>query len=77
MAHDVFVDYLDEDFPVGNAIVTGLENKGIRCWTETRDLTPGPPYSVAINTAIKASRIMVVVISGNSSQSRGFVEKWE
>ena len=75
MAHDVFVDYLDEDFPVGNAIVTGLENKGIRCWTETRDLTPGPPYSVAINTAIKASRIMVVVISGNSNQSRGFVEE--
>lgn len=40
MAYDIFVSYSSKDKPVADAVVAGLEQKGIRCWIAPRDLTP-------------------------------------
>jgi len=77
MAHDVFVSYSSKDKPVADAVVAGLEGKGIRCWIAPRDVTPGTSWGEAIVDAIEASRVMVVILSGNSNQSRQVVREVE
>ena len=77
MAHDVFVSYSKEDKPVADAVVAGLENKGIRCWVAPRDITPGSSWGEAIISAIERSRFMVIILSGNSNRSKQVVREVE
>jgi hypothetical protein len=77
MAHDVFVSYSSKDKPVADAIVAGLESRGIRCWFAPRDVTPGTSWGGAIIGAIEGSRIMIVILSGNSNQSRQVIREVE
>jgi hypothetical protein len=77
MAHDVFVSYSKEDKPVADAVVAGLENKGIRCWVAPRDITPGSSWGDAIISAIEGSRFMVVILSGSSNRSKQVVREVE
>jgi hypothetical protein len=70
MAHEVFVSYSNKDKPVADAVVTGLESEGIRCWFAPRDVTPGTSWGQAIVDAIEASSIMVIILSENSNNSR-------
>jgi hypothetical protein len=77
MAHDVFVSYSNKDKPVADAVVAGLENKGIRCWVAPRDITPGSSWGEAIISAIEGSRFMVIILSGNSNQSKQVVREVE
>lgn len=77
MAHDVFVSYSHKDKPVADAVVAGLEQKGIRCWIAPRDVTPGTSWGDAIIGAIEACKIMIVILSANSNQSRQVVREVE
>jgi hypothetical protein len=70
MAHDVFISYSSSDKSAADAVVAGLEQKGIRCWVAPRDLTPGISWGQGIADAIEASKVMVVILSQNSNQSR-------
>ena len=70
MAHDIFVSYSSKDKPVADAVVAGLEQKGIRCWIAPRDLTPGVSWGKGISDAIEQSKVMVVILSENSNNSR-------
>ena len=56
MAHEVFVSYSTKDKPVADAVVTGLESNGIRCWFAPRDVTPGTSWGHAIADAIEANK---------------------
>ena len=77
MAHDVFVSYSSKDKPVADAVVAGLEQREVRCWFAPRDVTPGTSWGDAIINAIEGSRIMVVLLSGNSNDSRQVVREVE
>jgi hypothetical protein len=77
MAHDVFISYSNKDKPVADAVVASLESTGIRCWFAPRDVTPGTSWGQAIVHAIEASRIMVIILSENSNQSRQVVREVE
>jgi len=77
MAHDVFVSYSSRDKPVADAVVAGLESKGIRCWVAPRDITPGSSWGDAIINAIEASHFMVIILSGNSNRSKQVVREVE
>jgi len=70
MAHDVFISYSSSDKAVADGVVAGLEQKGIRCWVAPRDLTPGISWGQGIAEAIESSKVMVVILSENSNQSR-------
>ena len=41
MSHDIFVSYSSKDKAVADAIVSALENSGLRCWVAPRDVKPG------------------------------------
>lgn len=69
MAHDVFISYSAEDGSTADAVASGLETRGIRCWVAPRDVLPGVVYSEAIIGAINASRILVLVFSSRSNVS--------
>ena len=77
MAHDVFISYSNKDKPVADAVVAGLESKGIRCWVAPRDITPGSSWGQAIINAIETSRFMVIILSGNSNRSKQVVREVE
>ncbi len=70
MAHDVFISYSSKDKTAADAVVAGLEQKGVRCWVAPRDLTPGISWGKGIADAIEASQVMVVILSENSNQSK-------
>lgn len=69
-AHDVFVSYSSINKPVADAIVSRLEQEGVRCWFAPRDVIPGQNFAEAILEAIESSRLMVVVLSNQSNQSQ-------
>jgi hypothetical protein len=69
MAVDVFISYSGEDKPIADAICSGLETVGIRCWIAPRDIPPGLNYAKELIHAIDDSSMMVVVFSSHSNQS--------
>ncbi|RPI81225.1 MAG: TIR domain-containing protein [Chloroflexi bacterium] len=77
MAHDVFISYSNKDKTVANAVLAGLEDQGIRCWIAPRDVDPGSLWSEAIVNAIGSSKVMIVIMSGNSNNSKQVVREVE
>ncbi|HVN13283.1 MAG TPA: TIR domain-containing protein, partial [Kineosporiaceae bacterium] len=75
--HDVFVSYSTGDKPIADAIVSRLEQAGIRCWVAPRDVIPGQVFAEAIVQAIHASRMMVVIVSGHANQSHHVLREVE
>ncbi len=69
MAHDVFISYSSKDKPTADAVCAALESRGVRCWIAPRDVLPGVPYAAALVSALRDSRIMVLVFSSDSNQS--------
>jgi hypothetical protein len=76
-AHDVFVSYSTHDKPIADAIVSRLEQAGIRCWVAPRDIIPGQLWGEAILRAIETARLMVVVVSGAANGSRQVIREVE
>jgi hypothetical protein len=74
-AHDVFVSYSGHDKPVADAIVSRLEQAGIRCWVAPRDAIPGEFFGKSIVEAIESSRLMVIVLSGEANQSQNVLRE--
>ncbi len=69
MAHDVFISYATEDTLVAEAVRDRLEDSTIGCWMAPRDIPPGTSWAAAIDKAIDASKLMVLVLSSQSNGS--------
>jgi predicted ATPase/class 3 adenylate cyclase len=69
MAHDVFISYSSNDKPIADAVVAGLELKGVRCWIAPRDLIPGIQWAQGICEAVEKSKVLVIIFSENSNRS--------
>jgi TolB-like protein/Tfp pilus assembly protein PilF len=65
-APPVFVSYASQDAAVADTIVEALERRGVKCWIAPRDVVPGEFYADAIVGAINATRIVLVVLTGNA-----------
>lgn len=66
VSSDVFISYASQDKARAETVCEALERAGIVCWIAPRDVTPGEFYADAIVGAINATRIVVVVLTGNS-----------
>jgi len=77
MAHDVFVSYSQQDKAVADAVVARLEQDGTRCWIAPRDIVPGTSWGDAIVDAIAASKVMILILSVDSSRSRQVIREVE
>jgi len=70
MAHDVFISYSSKDKAVADAVCTGLEIAGIRCWIASRDILPSEEFDDAIVQAIIGAKLVVVIFSSNVFDSK-------
>ena len=70
LAHDVFISYSHIDKSAADAACATLEAAGIRCWIAPRDISPGAEWGEAIIDAINSARVMVLIFSSNTNESR-------
>jgi len=70
MPHDVFISYSSIDKAAAFAACATFEAAGIRCWIAPRDVAAGAEWAEEIINAIESARIMVLIFSSNSNESR-------
>jgi len=70
MAHDVFISYSSEDKAIADAVCSALEVVKIRCWIAPRDILPGQEWAEAIVNGVTGSRVMVLIFSSSSKESK-------
>lgn len=68
--HDVFISYSSIDKATADAACATFEKNGIRCWIAPRDVPAGSEWAEAIIDAIEAAKIMVLIFSTHSNESR-------
>jgi len=69
MARDVFLSHSSADKATAQAVLEGLESRGIRCWIAPRDIAAGSEYGQEIVEAIKSCRAFVVIFSASANTS--------
>jgi len=70
MAHEIFISYAREDQSIADAVSNALEEEGLLCWIDHRDIASGRQWREAIVEAITASRVVVLVFSHHANCSR-------
>ncbi|ALT68936.1 toll/interleukin-1 receptor domain-containing protein [Methanobrevibacter millerae] len=68
--HDVFISYSTKDSDVANKICYVLEQNNLKCWIAPRDIASGKIYIDEIAAAIKSTRIVVLIYSKDSQNSK-------
>ncbi|MBR4344231.1 MAG: toll/interleukin-1 receptor domain-containing protein [Lachnospiraceae bacterium] len=66
---DVFISHSSKDKEISDMVVKYLEDRGLSCWTAPRDIVPGSEWAAAINTAITASKVFLIIYTANSAES--------
>lgn len=69
MNHDVFISYSSQNRDAAQAICHVLEQNEIRCWIAPRDIPGGSQYGDVIESAIKSSKVIVVLFSETAASS--------
>jgi ABC-type sugar transport system substrate-binding protein len=70
MAHDVFISYSSKDKLVADAVCATLEAAKIRCWITPRDILPGQDWAESIEGAITKSKLLILIFSSYSNNSK-------
>lgn len=70
MAHDAFISYSKDDKETVDAICQALEDNGLRCWYAPRDIPLGADWDASLVEALSASRVMILVWTTHSDQSK-------
>lgn len=66
---DVFISYKAEEFDEANWVKSVLENNGISCWMAPSCIPGGSSYAVEIPHAIKAAKVLVLILSSKAQAS--------
>lgn len=70
MSHRVFISYCHEDRDVAHLVCEGLEKEGIGCWMAPRNVRPGENWGRSIIKALGSSKVMVLIFSEHTNESR-------
>ena len=70
MSHDVFISYSSIDRAAAFAACATFEAAQIRCWIAPRDVAAGAEWAEEIINAIDSAKVMVLIFSSNSNESR-------
>jgi hypothetical protein len=68
-AFDVFVSYSHKDKSSADAVCSGLESAGIRCWIAPRDIEAGSEWAEGIIHGLNRCRVMVLIFSAHANHS--------
>jgi len=70
MSHKVFISYSTKDKQTADAICHVLEQNNLKCWIAPRNITSGRHYASEIVDGIREAKIIVLVFSKNSQESK-------
>jgi len=70
MDDQVFISYSTRDEPAAQAIYKGLKAEGISCWKAPEDIVPGTAYPQAIERAIAASDVLLLLFTEHANRSK-------
>lgn len=68
--HDVFISYSTMNSDVANKICYILEQNNLKCWIAPRNISSGKNYIDEIASGIKSTKIIVLVYSTYSQESK-------
>ena len=68
--HDVFISYSTKNSDVANKICHVLEQNNLKCWIAPRNIASGKIYIDEIADAIKSTKIVVLIYSEHSQDSK-------
>lgn len=71
----VFLSYVREDEEQADALYKRLQKEGFEPWMDVKRLTAGENWISAIEQAIDNSDFFIVLISKNSIDKRGFIQR--
>lgn len=67
--YDVFISYSSSDGAIATVLYDGLKARGFKPWRDRRDINPANNFSVELENAIEASRLVAVCVTGKSRSS--------
>jgi len=70
-----FISYAREDIEIAKKLYYDLKQRGIEAWLDVYDLLPGLKWKMAIKSVIQESNFFLTLLSKNSVNKRGFVQK--
>ena len=70
MTRDVFISYSTQDQSAADCVRRILESSGMACWIAPRDIMPSETWAASIVQAIENCRVMVLICSSHSNESR-------
>lgn len=73
----VFISYASEDLAASTAVCDALERAGLSCWIAPRDVVPGGSYAGEIVRAIDGARLLVLLLSKSSVESKHVLREVE
>jgi len=71
----VFISYAREDYETENRLYKDLARFGVKPWLDQKDMLPGENWKVTISNEIKRASYFLALISSNSVNKRGYVQK--
>ena len=66
---DVFISHSSKDKEIAEKVLNFFEGRGLNCWIAPRDIVPGTEWAAAINAAITASKVFLIIYTVNSAES--------
>jgi len=77
MAFDVFISHSSKNKKVADAVTSGLESRGIRCWIAPRDIVPGEDYAKQIINGIQNTKVFILIFSKDANHSNFVLKEVE
>jgi hypothetical protein len=71
----VFISYAREDIEAARRLYEELSSEGLNVWFDVKSLLPGQEWKIVINKIIRDSRFFLAILSSNSINKKGYVQK--
>jgi hypothetical protein len=71
----IFISYAREDYEIAKRLYDYLKSHGQEPWLDQENLIPGQKWEGAIQSAIRESHFFIALLSPNSIEKRGYVQK--
>jgi hypothetical protein len=65
----VFICHSEEDQSIADAVYNELKKRGIKCWIDCRNISPGRKWAEEILKALKESTHLLLILSKYSNKS--------
>lgn len=75
ISNQVFISYAREDLGQAKRLFGELKSAGLSPWLDTECLLPGQNWQVEIKSAIENSSFFLILVSPNSVDKKGYVDK--